>query len=447
LTLTAAGCGGGSDIGPLTSGSSTDASSPQSSAAIALTPPITFTPPKIVSNDNANEPGIKENSLGIFIDAIGSLITTNRPGGPSFVYRSTDNGATFKSVGPPLISPSNVTIGGADCDLATDARSNLYLIDLWIADASAAFSSNGGASWSGIPLGDLPLEDRPWISADPRSDHVGLAYAVTHVLPVGLFLSSTSSGTVYTTSALEALDLVDRNSFASPGNLVTNLKGDTYNVYPIGKGTNGAGIGIGKLPAGSSTVVTGSVKAADKTHPTVGNSFDVIAVDNAPDDNLYVVWVDPVNATTWNIRFSSSTDGGNTWSVPATLGHGLFPWIAAGAPGKVDVIWYTAEFSSHYAGDPNAAPATAIWDVAMAQSLDATALLPHFNASTIAASAAKKGAICTSGAQCTADRELGDFMEVTVDDRGLALIAYTTVPAPSVMRVAFVIQTSGPVVQ
>ncbi len=40
---------------------------------------------------------------------------------------------------------------------------------------------------------------------------------------------------------------------APAGNMATNRKGDTYNVYSVFTGSNGSGIGLSKLPNGSLT--------------------------------------------------------------------------------------------------------------------------------------------------------------------------------------------------
>ena len=73
--------------------------------------------------------------------------------------------------------------------------------------------------------------------------------------------------------------------------------------------------------------------------------FPVIAVDKK--GNLYSAWTDG-NL----IQYVASTDQGKTWSKPYTVNPGevgakatggtadLFPWIAAGGNGRLDVVWY-----------------------------------------------------------------------------------------------------------
>jgi hypothetical protein len=392
---------------------------------------------------------------GIIVDA-GGRVFVNAPGGlpgPSNVWRSTDGGATFEFVGPGNVGVSpngaGILVGGGDSNLAADAQSNLYFIDLWLGNSSTAVSHNNGGNWFGQPFGTIPIQDRPWVSADPSAAGAGNVYSVTEQLGTGIFLSiskpvSPLSGLVYPLSILEVSDQQRGLVGTAPGGpLVTNRKGDTYNVYSVFTGTNGSGLGIAKLANGSlmatNSVVTSAIDAHDQTQ-----AFPVLAVDNAVDDNLYLVWTDPVGPSDWEIRFASFN--GSAWSNAVTVGHGIYPWVTADGAGKVDVAWYSAERGG-YTGDPNAgATANAVWDVDLAQSVNALSSTPTFTAPVQAATGAKAGNICTQGTGCSADRELLDFMSVTHDATGNALASYVTVPAPGTGLVRFVRQTGGPTI-
>src|SRR5262249_50051656 len=153
---------------------------------------------------------------------------------------------------------------------------------------------------------------------------------------------------------------------APAGPLATDVQGTTYNVYSVFTGTNGAGVGLSALASGSTTPVNRLVTPAMTAHDQT-QSFPVVAGRNGVDNDVYVVWADPVPGGNWNIEFASSTDGGQTWSAAVTLGQGVYPWVTADAPGKVDVAWYSAA-AGGYTGDPNAAPPSTRWDVVMAQS-------------------------------------------------------------------------------
>lgn len=194
----------------------------------------------------------------------------------------------------------------------------------------------------------------------------------------------------------------------------------------------------------------------------VGQDFSPIAIDRA--GNLYVVWSQsPVDSTGNNsgssqIYMAVSTDHGAHWGAPVrvsattpSLQTNLFGWIAAGDPGRVDVVWY---------GTPTLAPPGSVndhWSVMMAQSLNAITNgkpnpNPAFTTTQVSEISNHFGAICTFGITCTAggDRGLLDFLSVTVGLQGEANVVW----ADGVNRnfnggttsalVAFARQTSGP---
>ena len=414
-------------------------------ATVAPASAQTFSSPVVIDNShNAGEPGI-------IADPSGKIFVNAPPGlpGPSLIWRSDDGGTTWKSTGPGSVgaSPANVTIGGGDANLATDASGNLYFIDLWLGNSSAAVSHDSGNTWLGQPFGTMPVQDRPWISADPRPGQQGIVYSLTEQLGTGLWISrsvvnSPLAGAVYPLSTPE-ITTAQRGVVGTipPGNLATDMNGTTYNVYSTVNSSSPGGhsVGISSLPAGGVTTTNGDVTAAEGSFDT-SQSFPVVAVDNAADQNVYVVWSDPTPSS-WNIRFASSTDGGKTWSSAVTVGQGLFPWVTADAPGKVDIGWYSA--APTYGGDPNAAPAGTQWNVDFAQSVDATASAPTFSAPEAAVPGIKSGAICTQGTGCSADRELLDFMSIAHDSLGNALLAFTTVPKAGTSNIEFAKQTSG----
>jgi hypothetical protein len=132
-----------------------------------------------------------------------------------------------------------------------------------------------------------------------------------------------------------------------------------------------------------------------------------------------------------------------TWSAPRKIsGSGLsagtntFPWVAAGSNGRVDVAFYhTPELSEKGTCASGSGTCTnygasslqnAEWNVEMAQSLDAHGASPTYRASYVSEAPVKHGAICTNGIGCATggDRSLGDFLQVTPDAKGAALVSY-----------------------
>jgi hypothetical protein len=133
-----------------------------------------------------------------------------------------------------------------------------------------------------------------------------------------------------------------------------------------------------------------------------------------------------------------------TWSAPraisgsgASAGTNTFPWITAGSDGRVAVAWYhTAEVSepgtcigsgSGTCTLYGAASLTkAEWTVQMGQSLNAHDANPSYSTSNVSETYVKQGQICTNGLGCISggDRSLGDFLQVTTDNQGAALVSY-----------------------
>jgi hypothetical protein len=131
------------------------------------------------------------------------------------------------------------------------------------------------------------------------------------------------------------------------------------------------------------------------------------------------------------------------WSKPTLItgrgpsaGTNTFPWITAGSGGRVAVAYYhTAELREKGTCASGSGSCTnygasslnrAEWTVQMAQSLDAHASAPHYTTARVSETAVKHGQICTSGLGCSTggDRSLGDFLQVTTDPSGAALVSY-----------------------
>jgi len=132
-----------------------------------------------------------------------------------------------------------------------------------------------------------------------------------------------------------------------------------------------------------------------------------------------------------------------TWSAPQAItgagisaGTNTFPWITAGSDGRVDVAYYhTDEVSEPGTCASGSGTCTlygassltkAEWSVQMAQSLNAHDPTPSYTAANVSETYVKHGQICTNGIGCLSggDRSLGDFLQVTTDRQGAALVSY-----------------------
>src|SRR5437764_1261519 len=134
----------------------------------------------------------------------------------------------------------------------------------------------------------------------------------------------------------------------------------------------------------TSIVYSAPLDANGNSTVTVGQDFAPIAIDRQ--GNLYVVWSQaPVDATTGNVSGTSqvylsvSTNHGASWGAPVnvtaatpTLLTNVFPWIAAGDAGRVDIVWYGTSTLGSCPAQPcgSSALTTAHWSVMMAQTLN-----------------------------------------------------------------------------
>jgi hypothetical protein len=156
----------------------------------------------------------------------------------------------------------------------------------------------------------------------------------------------------------------------------------------------------------------------------VSGSIAALAYDDVT-GALHTVWVD----TLYNngISVASSYDGGQTWEGQRNLyngGRSQFPWIGA-KNGKVAVAWYGAD---GYFGTPDAASTSVAWSVKYAESTDNGLT---FTPAVSAVNVARKGQICTQGLACQSGRDLGDFLQVIVDDQGRAVISHGSTSSTS----------------
>jgi hypothetical protein len=172
--------------------------------------------------------------------------------------------------------------------------------------------------------------------------------------------------------------------------------------------------------------------------------FPVTSVDAA--GNVYALWSDAkhiyekssTNGVNWgctDVGYVSGAVGNcNTFSstpqqidmaaggdaVTDGVNTSIMPWVAAGAGGSVDVVWYGAHGGAvANNNDPNA-----LWNVYFAQTIDAFGTWKVIRASD---HQIHKGVLCTGGTGCSGNaRILLDFFQVDIDPTtGAADIAYT----------------------
>jgi len=437
----------------------------------------------------------------------------------SYVWRSTDHGESFHLV-PGNVSPygkPNVTcVGGGDSGLAVDTANRLYFVDLQgLTDVSNSVSSDQGAFWlSTCNAANATGVDRPWIVAFGDPQNGGALYQTVDQTGQCIGACDQSLGEVGS-NIVEITRSQDGVTFTplpaqqiEPDGIVSGIVTDSAGgVYIAHTGlVDGSGKIVGasdangndnavvvvRFPHGYSTTTAtplsgqtlcqmqpstcttsvayrAALDSSGNSTVTVGQDFTPIAIDRG--GNLYLTWSQAAVDGTGNVSGSSqiymavSTDHGAHWGVPVqvsaatpSLQTNLFPWIAAGDPGRVDIVWYGTSTLGSCPNQPCGSGAIqAHWLVMMAQSLNAIVNgspnpTPSFTTTQVSEISNHYGAICTMGIGCTTggDRGLLDFLSVTVGPNGEANVVWADavnrnfVGGTSSALIAFNRQIAGP---
>jgi hypothetical protein len=437
----------------------------------------------------------------------------------SYVWRSTDHGESFHLV-PGNVSPygkPNVTcVGGGDSGLAVDTANRLYFVDLQgLTDVSNSVSSDQGAFWlSTCNAANATGVDRPWIVAFGDPQNGGALYQTVDqtgqcIGACDQSLGEVGSNVVQITRSQDGVTFtplpaqqIEPDGIVS--GIVTDSAGGVYIAHTglvdgSGKIVGGSdangndnAVVVVRFPHGySSTTATplsgqtlcqmqpstcttsvayrAALDSSGNSTVTVGQDFTPIAIDRG--GNLYLTWSQAAVDGTGNVSGSSqiymavSTDHGAHWGVPVqvsaatpSLQTNLFPWIAAGDPGRVDIVWYGTSTLGSCPNQPCGSGAIqAHWLVMMAQSLNAIVNgspnpTPSFTTTQVSEISNHYGAICTMGIGCTTggDRGLLDFLCVTVGLNGEANVVWADavnrnfVGGTSSALIAFNRQIAGP---
>ena len=167
--------------------------------------------------------------------------------------------------------------------------------------------------------------------------------------------------------------------------------------------------------------------------------FADLALDNQ--GNPYVAFGDNLGDE-WDMWVERSFDGGKTWNgksdgtgqpfkVNSDTGTHFFPAIGAGDPGKVDVAWIgtpTKIQTLPYGKPAPGGGAGANWYLFTAQSLDLNTDHPHWSQTKVTPDPIHVGDVCTLGIFCVfpnSNRDLLDFIDLTVDRTGIAHVSFT----------------------
>lgn len=345
------------------------------------------------------------------------------------VWRSTDGGVSWTQRSPDSFSGGPITNG--DASLAVDADGVLYLSGLTDDGQLASrvpvqVSTDGGATWirffylhdsaTGIDC------DRQWTAARGHGEAVTTVRCGSE-----MWLWRTTNAGLSWTGPITVQNVDD---VFTGGPITYSPDGNLYFLYFNGNSEL-------RLARSADGGLTWTSRLVSSDGQSV--SFPVVAADNL--GNLYAAWetsdillLPPLNSV---VKVATSIDDGTTWSAPRQVSSSetaaIFPWIVALAPGKVDVAFYIEQnITSADLGGP-----ITTWDVVVAQSTNALALVPSYSRVT-AVNDFHKGSICTTGLACVGpqnllgvgnvptpfDRRLLDFFEMRADGAGNAYMVY-----------------------
>ncbi len=423
-------------------------------------------------------------------------IYTSAPGtasaDTSWIWRSLDGGKTFKWVpgSAPLTGKVTTCHGGGDTEIAVDSAGHLFFNDLTLANFSTARSDDLGATFTcsntGVPDS---VVDRQWYALDGVPTNGGTLYlANDEVGPGGVSCPGTSLPgnnvlVMYRSPVTGALASTAGVAFGPPNHVTPVLGCDeaimgNNEVSPVATKTgqpNGAGgytqlasavkhiyvvhdtANLQQIRVGRCFPVDFGLPVANSSDPSGLNCTDLLVADLGPNQktggdfptmaidasgNLYAVWEQaPANGAVLTgdvqLKFSYSTDEGNTWSAPitidtsgspvGTLHQNVFAWINAGDTGRVNIVWYgTPDLPNGGNNGPDDCN-TCTWSVWMTQSLNANSANPVFTPPILATEhPVHRGAVQSliGGQNQLSSRSLGDYLQARMGPQGEAHIAY-----------------------
>lgn len=405
---------------------------PQAAAGDVVDTLLGFAPMKLIDEVRAGgEPVIAITPTGtILVSAHPGWTHTRYPpsanlltpaSGQSYLWRSTDGGETFAHVGlpgaPDGMGPRGVGQGVSDPDFAIDSNGRIYLTDLEaLAAASVSWSDDDGATWlmgNNVASTYGPV-DRQWLATVGTDVYFMGNYFVDERV-----LKSTDGG----------LTWLQVGSANCSGDITSTPEG----VLIVGCQT-----GIDVSEDGGATFERRDVPDAESW----ARSMAEPAVDAA--GNVYIPYANEAG-----VFVASTPDLGATWREPiqvADNGTNVWPWVVAGAQGKVAVVWYHAD-------DP-AGPADAggDWFVDSAIVTGADGDAPEVFTARVAGPIFQ-GTMCQSGTTCQADvskegdRRLGDFFEAAIDADGRLHVVFSVALDDAISHPGYARQADGPLLK
>jgi hypothetical protein len=370
-------------------------------------------------------------------------------------WRSTDGGASFVQPAPnAFLHP----LGGGDSDVIHDGLGHVLAADLRsLVDTGVWRSIDQGNTWTGTDMG--PCSDREWIAwGGPNAPTGPLTIYETQnsgacvpgalfqfwrsiddgqtFLPVGVVGANDLAALGYTADAtvegaVEAKLAVD---------LVSGALYIAWATQAIEDATNATTrILVVSRSADGGATWTSHLAYAGPLGTSIQNLFPVIAVDHG--GGVYAAFSTQLDGQLMGVYLTTSTDHGATWSaaqrVNPTNQSAVFPAITAGDSGRVDLIWIGTSGTS--VSDPSNQ-----WNIFFGQTRNAGG---RWSTGQISTQVMHRGDICNRGLNCNifgGNRDLADFISVTVDVDGNANAVWTDDASQSPKAIMFSKQIGGP---
>lgn len=422
--------------------------------ADAQQPPwTTFRSPVNVSSDTPGaEPVLATASDGtLFIQGLGFQRELTAGGflqeyrTPNQLWRSTDDGATWREVTPPDLGGN----ASADGFVAVGNEDTVYLANAlgpyvppprrgMQAPPSPGHtlqlfrSTDLGDTWERLVAPQVPGDvHRMWLV--PEGDQtIHLTQATLGASPDTrplYYARSDDRGDTWTAPTLvhETRSVGSDLALGPGGNLyIVIWTPDGETDFELARSTDG-GASFEALP-----MVDGG--------PREGFASSWQSLEAGPNGTLTFVWAQADDGPA-QVRYTVSTDQGETWTTPRTVaerpGDQMLPWSSATGPGGLDVVWIqkvTTE-GSNATWYPTLARLTGLGSGASSASIERLSAWPIH-----------EGEVCVS-AYCSGEggsRAMLDFSWIEQGPNGLAHAAFTSTRAEANAVPVYVGETAPP---